>query len=129
MKIINFPFVTTVGLGSALLEALRTDYPLAFIMTATVTPFSQGESPLQHFNSLLSLSWLQSYSDAVLLFGNDSLLQQVQRGLALADRAGLSGREKLSRPGGGGLSVEDMNRHISSVLCNTLMPVWKQKQK
>ena len=29
----------------------------------------------------------------------------------------------------GGLSVDDMNGHISGVLCNALMPLWKEKQR
>ncbi len=113
-----------------MLEALRTDYPVSFIMTATVTPFSQGESPLQHYNSLLSLSWLQSYADAVLLFENDSLLQQVQRDLA-GQGGGGRDRPLERRPGGDsrGLCVNEMNGHISSVLCNSLMPLWKEKQR
>lgn len=119
----------SAGLGSALLETLRTDYPLSFIITVTVAPFSQGETPLQHLNSLLCLSWLQSYSDAVLLFGNDSVLEQAQKYLTRSERTGVG-----SGSGGRGdrdmvCDMEDMNGHISGALCNTFMPLWQNKQK
>lgn len=121
------------GLGSALLEALRSDYPLPYMVTATVAPFGSGETPLQHLNSLLCLSWLQSYADAVLLFGNDSVLEQAQKYLARSVGAGAGGgggRVGGAASGGGkGVSMEEMNGHISSVLCNALMPIWSAKQK
>lgn len=115
-----------LGLGSALLECLRADYPLPYIITATVTPFGSGETPLQHLNSLLCLSWLQSFTDAVLLFGNDAVLEQTHKHLFRVE-GGVGGR--AGRGDKEGVCVEDMNRYVSSVLCNTLMPIWKIKQK
>ena len=47
------------GLGSHLCESIRDDYPMAYIMSAVIGPHVSGESPLQHYNTLLSLSWLQ----------------------------------------------------------------------
>ena len=95
----------------------------------TVTPFGSGETPLQHLNSLLCLSWLQSYADAVLLFGNDSVLEQAQKYLGATAGAGSGGRVGRAPGGGTGVSMEEMNGHISSVLCNALMPIWSAKQK
>ena len=50
---------TGSGLGSRLVESLRGAYPLAHVMSVAVSPHSSGDSPLQHYNSLLSLSSLQ----------------------------------------------------------------------
>lgn len=35
-----------------------------------------GDTPLQYYNTLLSLPYLQEYSDCVLLFQNDTLLTE-----------------------------------------------------
>ena len=34
------------GLGSFIMEQLRDDYPLAYILSVAVAPFSLGETPL-----------------------------------------------------------------------------------
>ena len=65
-----FPFKGTIvvhslaggtgsGLGSHLVEAIRDTYPLGHVMSAAVSPHASGDSPLQHYNSLLSLASLQ----------------------------------------------------------------------
>ena len=120
-----FAFISTTGLGSVLLEHLRQDYPLAYIISVAVAPFSFGETPLQHYNSLLCLSWLQTYSDAVLLFQNDSTLEQVQSLLYSGRAATGSNNNK----GPGSVSMDDMNKHISKTICNCFLPVWDMKQR
>ncbi|XP_066483770.1 tubulin delta chain-like isoform X2 [Tiliqua scincoides] len=64
------------GLSSRLCEAIREECPLGRILSVSVVPHQAGESPLQHYNSLLCLSWLQRYVDGVLLFWNDEALRQ-----------------------------------------------------
>ncbi|XP_053265399.1 uncharacterized protein LOC128423868 isoform X4 [Podarcis raffonei] len=51
---------TGAGLSSRLCEAIREEYPLGRILSVSVAPHKAGESPLQHYNALLCLSWLQS---------------------------------------------------------------------
>ena len=63
-----------IGLTSHLMECLRDEYPLQYILNITVYPFTSGESPLQHYNSLLTVPYLQEYSDTVMVFDNDTLL-------------------------------------------------------
>lgn len=109
------------GLGSFILEQLRDDYPLAYIFSVAVAPFSLGETPLQHYNTLLCLSWQQTYSDAVLLFQNDYVLQQAQKSTRAEKGAGRHSSEDVS--------VGEMNRHISQTLCNSFLPIWRAKQK
>ena len=117
------PPPTFAGLTSAILEHLRKDYPLAYILSISVAPFSLGETPLQHYSTLLCLSWLQTYSDAVVLFQNDAVMEQARKYLAGGDIRG------ASRGGGEMVSVEDMNGHISQALCNSLLPIWSAKQR
>lgn len=114
--------MSITGLSSALLEHLREDYPLAYNITVSVAPFSFGETPLQHYNSLLCLSWLQSYTDAVLLFQNDSILEQVQSLFSIGKCSRVT-KNKES------VSIDDMNKHISNTLCNSFLPVWDVKQR
>lgn len=134
-------FLVSVGLSSALLESIRDSYPLAYILSVAVAPFSLGDTPLQHYNSLLCLSQLQSYSDAVLLLQNDVILNQVRRLVSDSKGSGGGGGASRGRRTGGGasgdmgvaqdvpVSLEDMNRNMSQVLCNCLMPIWSAKQR
>ena len=50
---------TGSGLAAHLAERIRDTYPLAHVMSVAVSPHSSGDSPLQHYNSLLSLASLQ----------------------------------------------------------------------
>lgn len=113
------------GLTSAILELLREDYPLSYILSAPVAPFSLGETPLQHYNALLALSWLQRYADAVVLFQNDRVMEQASRSVIGP------GSERGGRPKHGMemVSFEDMNKHIGRALCNSLLPLWDSKQR
>ncbi|XP_022795839.1 tubulin delta chain-like [Stylophora pistillata] len=104
---------TGSGLGSRLIETLRDAYPLAHVMSVAVSPHSSGDSPLQHYNSLLSLSSLQYHADAVLLFSNDDILHHI------ATHTGLSTRQNPS----GSISLKDMNYYISLSLAGVLQPL------
>ena len=48
-----------LGLGSRICQAIREEYPMNYILSAGVSPHRSGESPLQCYNSMLSLSYLQ----------------------------------------------------------------------
>ncbi|XP_027005362.2 tubulin beta-8 chain-like isoform X3 [Tachysurus fulvidraco] len=51
---------TGSGLGSRLCEEIREEFPVRHILTVSVVPHHSGESPLQHYNTLLSLAALHS---------------------------------------------------------------------
>ncbi|XP_067948056.1 tubulin delta chain-like isoform X2 [Watersipora subatra] len=68
------------GLGSRLLETLRNEFRLEHIISCVVAPFTSGDTPLQHYNALLSLTSLQKFSDAVLLFRNDMVSRHCSEG-------------------------------------------------
>ena len=77
---------TGSGLGSKVLEVVRHENPKTTILAACIAPFSSGDTPLQHYNSVLSLSHANEHADAVLFFDNDDALKRARM---------------LKRPGGG----------------------------
>uniref|UniRef100_H3AP68 Tubulin delta chain n=1 Tax=Latimeria chalumnae TaxID=7897 RepID=H3AP68_LATCH len=107
---------TGSGLGARLCETIREEFPLGHILSVTVAPHHMGESPLQHFNSLLCLSWLQRYADGVLLFHNDDVLRRM---------VAMSGRKTADAMSGHSsqISLSAMNSHIASCLAGLMYPV------
>ena len=77
---------TGSGLGSRVLEVVRQENPKTTILAACIAPFSSGDTPLQHYNSVLSLAHANEHADAVLFFDNDDALRRARM---------------LKRPGGG----------------------------
>lgn len=59
MAQIYIDFIWLPGLGSRLCETIRELYPMNYILSCVVAPHVSGESPLQHYNSLLCLASLQ----------------------------------------------------------------------
>ncbi|XP_065891229.1 tubulin delta chain-like isoform X2 [Dysidea avara] len=108
---------TGSGFGSRLVELLRDEYPLAYILSMAVTPFHTGETPLQHYNSLLCLSWLQKYVDGIMLFSNDSVLASVQKMDAKSKAASAAA-----------VSFKKLNSYISSTISTTLIPVYDNRK-
>lgn len=82
---------TGSGCGSKLLEELRNEFGAKkYIFTQSVAPFSSGELPLQHYNNLLCLSHLHEFSDAILLFQNDDVLELIEKTMKVSrDRTDL----------------------------------------
>ena len=105
------------GFGSHLVELLRDEYPLAYILSMAVSPFHTGETPLQHYNSLLCLSWLQKYVDGIMLFSNDSVLTSVQK---------MDAKSKATSTAA--ISFKKLNNFISSTIATSLMPVYDNRK-
>ncbi|XP_033628516.1 tubulin delta chain-like [Asterias rubens] len=103
---------TGSGLGSSLYEKIRDEYPMTYILSVAVGPHASGESPLQHYNSLLSLTWMQKFSDGTLLFQNDEVLQRM---IAI----------KNSKD----VSFGKMNGYISDCLAGLLLPLGNNSQR
>ena len=103
------------GFGSHMVELLREEYPLAYILSVAVAPFHTGETPLQHYNSLLCLSWLQKYTDGVLLFSNDNVLTTLQ---------------KISKlPSSKAISFNDLNHYIANTIATTFLPIYDGRKQ
>ncbi|KAJ6655117.1 hypothetical protein lerEdw1_006021 [Lerista edwardsae] len=103
---------TGAGLSSRLCEAIREEYPLGHILSVSVVPHQAGESPLQHYNALLCLSWLQRYADGILLFWNDEALKQT---------SALQGKDVPDSSSQ--VSFSAMNTYIARCLAGLLHPL------
>ncbi|KAF5901097.1 tubulin beta chain, nucleomorph-like, partial [Clarias magur] len=108
---------TGSGLGSRLCEEIREAFPAGHILTVSVVPHQSGESPLQHYNTLLSLAALHRSADGILLFHNDHVLSR-------------SGFQQKSHTGHGAVScgfsqstLSAMNAHITSCMAGLLLPL------
>ncbi|XP_029187848.2 uncharacterized protein LOC114955200 isoform X2 [Acropora millepora] len=110
---------TGSGLGSHVVEAIRDTYPLGHVMSAAVSPHASGDSPLQHYNSLLSLASLQRHADGVLLFNNDDILRHV------SVHRGIVSRQKNAAS----ISLKDMNSYISASLAGLLQPLGNKPRR
>lgn len=53
-------------MSSRLLVELSEDFPLSSMRAFTVFPLFRGENPMQHYNSILSLSYMQEYCDSIV---------------------------------------------------------------
>lgn len=69
---------TGSGVGSALAELLRQEYPKAYLSTVVVAPFRNGDTPVQHYNFCLALSACQDVADCIIMKDNDHLLFRAQ---------------------------------------------------
>ncbi|ESO02698.1 hypothetical protein HELRODRAFT_161992 [Helobdella robusta] len=58
---------TGSGVSSRLVELIRDEYAKECLISFAVTPFENGDTPLQDYNSLLALSKIHFHSDAVVL--------------------------------------------------------------
>mmetsp|Transcript_36169 Transcript_36169/g.58448 ORF Transcript_36169/g.58448 Transcript_36169/m.58448 type:complete len:445 (+) Transcript_36169:97-1431(+) len=110
---------TGSGLGSRIMEDIRHKYPRQYIVSVAVAPFLMGDTPLQHYNSMLSLSWLQKYADCIMLFQNDEVSKTVSK---MCSSVG-PGSTKASEKGPPRTTMQDMNQYIASCLAGVLFPV------
>lgn len=106
---------TGSGVGSRLLELLRDEYPTNYILSCAVAPFVTGESPLQNYNAVLSLSYLTRLSDGVIMFSNDEILQRLQKRIN-------SGTENTG-DAPATVTLSEINHHIASCLGGLIFPV------
>lgn len=80
-------------------------------MTASFAPFSSGETAVQSYNSLLSLSILQEYADFIGYFSNDSLM-------ACVERSHLQDHNKLKAT----IKMNSLNEYAASCLLGHILP-------
>jgi len=78
------------------------------LTSVAVAPFLSGDTPLQHYNSLFTLQYLQTFCDAIIYKTND-------------DMANCLGARKTR--GGGGVSTVDMNMKLAIDLAGLTFPV------
>ncbi|XP_044150372.1 tubulin delta chain-like isoform X1 [Bufo gargarizans] len=112
---------TGSGMGSRLCEEIREEYPAGYILSVTAAPHQTGDSPLQHYNSLLCLAWMQRFCDGVLLFQNDEVMKRA---------ASLVEKKTFTTSGlQPSVSLTSMNAHVASCLAGLLCPVYSLKTR
>jgi hypothetical protein len=105
---------TGSGLGSRIIEEVRSQYPSMYIISVCVAPFRHGDTPMQHYNCLLSLNVLQKNCDSIIMFQNDDVLRSINK------RQITSGHTTLQRSD---YSTTDINKYIASCLAGLLLPI------
>ena len=75
-----------------MLEELHDLYPKTNLFACIVAPFESGDTPLQHYNSVLSLATAADVADAVVLFANDDLMRRATRRVGQAGGGGTAPR-------------------------------------
>ena len=126
---------TGSGLGSAMLQHLRDQYPSLWLMPSALGPFQRGDTPLQHFNALFACQYGDHLSDAMAYSDNDLMVHTLQhtskRGRATAG-GGSSSSSAGGADGGGdpgassGYSYVLMNDLHAHDLAATLLPTIDQ---
>ena len=123
------------GLGSAVIACLRTTYPHHRIISVALLPFNAGETPLQHYNTVLCAAVLQENADMVMAFANDQVLKRLEtrRSMALdasrarSSRASGSGGDGVSQdvgynPQKAAVSMAEVNSEIAVAILGVLLP-------
>ncbi|XP_018614256.2 tubulin delta chain isoform X2 [Scleropages formosus] len=64
---------TGSGMGTYITQCLRDSYPHSFILNQLTWPYGTGEVIVQNYNSVLTLSHLYQWSDAILVHENDTV--------------------------------------------------------
>lgn len=105
---------TGSGLGSHLIELMRDSYPCSNILSCAVAPCASGESPLQNYNALLGLHWLQSYADSIILLPNDYYINHLNHLLQSGESSNLEMHSQLS--------FQDVNKTIANNLSGVFLP-------
>ena len=98
---------TGSGVTSRLSEMIKDEIPSRPLITCSVAPFEMGDTPLQHYNTLLTLHKLNEQCDAILMQYNDKLMAQISAG-------------KLSA--GKGPNFSDLNALIAENLTGLSLP-------
>ena len=70
---------TGSGLGSRLMEKFKDQYGKAQLVNIVIWPHPSGETPLQNYNSCFTTSFLQKYSDSVVIFQNEELMKLIPK--------------------------------------------------
>lgn len=76
---------TGSGLGSRMLELARDAYPEATLLSVCVAPFETGDTPLQWYNTVLTLATAHEVADAILFFDNGDLMHRAGKLRSRAD--------------------------------------------
>lgn len=110
---------TGSGLGSRIVETIRDVYPRLSILSCCVLPYANGETPLQHYNSIFTLAHHYMYTDAVMLFNNNDIHNIISHATA---RYSTTPSNSASANGLQSVSFDIMNRYISDCILDIVAP-------
>lgn len=99
---------TGSGLGSRLMETFKDIYPKAKLVNVVVWPHPSGETPLQNYNSWFTTSFLQKYSDSVIIFQNEDMMKTIPKWID----------DKKAQ----NVSMRNLNEYISVWMKNIFVP-------
>lgn len=86
----------------------RDDFPSTWICPSVVGPFSRGDNPLQYYNTMFSLQYLNEYADAVVYTNND-----------IMSKSSLNRDDNV----GGSANFEHMNQSFAEDLASVFFPL------
>jgi hypothetical protein len=105
---------TGSGLGSRVTEEIREYFPKQFILACAIAPFGNGDTPLQHYNSLLCLSHLYPVVDGLVLASNADMARALQSHAMKSANSSSSASPAMSFAG--------INTYLSACLADVLAP-------
>ncbi|PRP84582.1 hypothetical protein PROFUN_09255 [Planoprotostelium fungivorum] len=108
---------TGSGLGSHLVEDIKDQYPHHPLLSVSIAPFQGGgETPLQSYNSLLTLTWLQQYTDGIILFQNGQLMKSLSSIFAKTNPSNVDAKGQYR------LSLSEVNLYIANAMAGLFLP-------
>lgn len=105
---------TGSGLGSRITEEIRDEYAKQFILSVCLTPFGTGDTPLQHYNSLLCLSHLYPVVDGIIMASNADVSRALHSQSLKPGPSAVSAAPVMSFAG--------INTYLSACLADVLAP-------
>ena len=114
---------TGSGLGSRLGEELRESYPKNFMASVSIAPFGQGDTPLQHYNSLLCLHRIYQSMDGVVLGSNADVSRAIEslKNQRNAAGAGAASMASSATPAGN-MAFAGINTYLSAAFADVFGP-------
>lgn len=94
---------------------IRQEYGKGSLLTSSFAPFTSGETVVQNYNSLLSLSVLQDNADFIGYFPNDSLLQVASKNQSNSTH---SMQQCV-------VNVDALNQYAACCLAGQMLPITK----
>jgi tubulin delta len=101
---------TGSGVGVAISEQIRDEFPNASLVHQSVWPYSSGEVIVQDYNAILTLSHLYEVSDGIIVLENDQLHRICTQRLDIKNT-----------------SMNDVNRVAAHILSSVWKPVCNER--
>ncbi|CAD8148839.1 unnamed protein product [Paramecium pentaurelia] len=95
---------TGSGLGSRVIQEFSDIFQEVHQNVIAIFPNKTGETPLQHYNTLLSSAHIQQYADSIIYFENDRIYQMLSQ----------IGSKQIDKS----VDLSNVNEYIGSCLMN-----------